>query len=111
MFFFRQRIHESVAIAAVLSTSITLHALWIANLLMIRLPAVSGFFESGTSRGAVGGLCAFGVLCFLVVWCVLSLVFRGRDCSHHRESAFWFLVTSVIIFFVMTMPPVFVLVL
>jgi len=105
--FFKPRIHESVAIAAVLSVALTLHGLWIINLLITRLPSVSGFFEGLTERGMVPSLYLFGTLLFLAVWCILALFFKGRDCSHHRESTFWFLVASVVIFFVMTLPVVF----
>lgn len=107
MQFFKLRIHESIAMAAILAAAITMHGLWIANLLITRLPAVAGFFEGLASRGAVPSLYLFGLLLFLVAWCILSLIFKGRDCSHHRESAFWFFVVSLIIFFVMTMPMVF----
>jgi len=107
MQFFKPRIHESIAIAAILAAAITLHGLWIANLLITRSPFVSGFFYGSSEKGAVSSLYIFGLLLFLVGWCVLSLIFKGRDCSHYRESAFWFFVASAIIFFVMTLPMVF----
>jgi hypothetical protein len=109
MFFLKPRIHESVALAAIIAAAAALHSLWIANMLLTRCPMVKGFFSGSSEKGAVASLCLFGLLLFSAVWCVLSLAFKGRDCSPHRESAFWFLVVSVLIFFVMTLPPVFVL--
>ncbi|MFA6131540.1 MAG: hypothetical protein WC702_00525 [Patescibacteria group bacterium] len=107
MFFFKPRIHESVAIAAILAAAISLHGLWIANLLITRIPAVSGFFCGSGEGGAVPSLYLFGLLLFFIAWCVLTLIFRGRDCSHHRENAFWFLMVSTIIFLFMTLPIIF----
>lgn len=107
MIFFKSRIHESVAVAAIIAAAVALHGLWVVNLLITRLPSVGGFFYGFSEKSAVPSLYMFGLLLFLVVWCVLSLVFKGRDCSHHRESAFWFFAVSSIIFFVMTMPMVF----
>lgn len=107
MQFFKPRIHESIAMAGIIAAAITLHGFWIVNLLITRSPFVIGFFYSSTEKGAVSSLYLFGLILFLIAWCILALIFKGRDCSHHRESAFWFLIVSLIIFFVMTLPPVF----
>lgn len=106
MFFFKSRIHESIAIAAVIAAAVALHGLWIVNLLIIRSTSVSGFFHGASEEGAVSSLYLFGLLLFLTVWWILSLVFKSRDCSDYREGALWFFVASTIIFFVMTAPVV-----
>lgn len=106
MFFFKPRIHESIAIAAVIAAAVVLHGLWITNLLLIRSTLVSGFFHGASEKSAVPSLYLFGLLLFLTIWWILVLVFKGRDCSDYREGALWFFVISAIVFFVMTVPVV-----
>lgn len=105
--FQRPRIHESLALAAVLATAVTVNILWITNFLIFRLPTVKGFFEISPERGVIADLFLFGFVLFLIFWLLFSLIFKGRDCSVHRESGFWFLVVSLILFLIMTFPSVF----
>ncbi|MFH1253290.1 MAG: hypothetical protein V1664_03100 [Candidatus Uhrbacteria bacterium] len=102
-----QKIHEPIALAAVISAAMALQVFWISNFLFSRFCGLgySVVFTSGWEM--IGVLYVLAGLVFLALWSILALVFRGRDVSHHRNSAFWFLVISLFIFLVMTAPPVF----
>ena len=107
MKWFHSRIHEPVAFSSVLAVSLSLHIAWIANVLVYRVKAVEVFFTLHPGIGPVSGLYSLTICSFLLFWFLFLLIFRGRDISHLRERVFWFFVTSIILFFVMTMPVVY----
>lgn len=106
--FFR-RTHESLAVAAILAVSVTLHALWMVHLLFLRgISSASFVVDVVVSRGWVQDrLFAIYVLLAVVYLCVFTgtvFFFRGRDCSHMRDRVLWFFLVSLIVYLLMTLP-------
>jgi len=103
-FFTRKRIHESMAFAAVLAAAISLHAIWIANLLIIRYSAVAKWFTLAPELGAVTGLYLLGAVVFFLSFGTITIFYHEKDCSHHRTSIFIFLIISLLIYLFATCP-------
>ncbi|MBT5808288.1 hypothetical protein HOI18_03370 [Candidatus Uhrbacteria bacterium] len=101
---FKPRVHESVAIAALFSASITLNVAWIINLLVHRSDRVWAWFEMSERIGPISGMYTKTLLSFFCVMFVTWMFCRGKDCSHQREGVFWFFVASIVLFLVMTLP-------
>lgn len=94
---FTSRIHEPVAVAALVGASAALHAGWMLNLLWYRLARVD----------TLGALYLF-VLCVYTILFVLTLAWcRGRDCADIRDRAYHFFLVSIAIFVAMTLPVVY----
>jgi hypothetical protein len=104
---FKPRIHESVALAALFSASLTLNVAWIANLIMHRSDQVWTWFELSQRVGPISGLYTKTLLTFFIALIAFWIFLRGKDCSHHRESVFWFFIASIATFLVMTLPLVY----
>jgi len=103
-FFKTKRFPESVACAVLFSGAITLHVIWMCNLLMSRSPQLQKLFSLGKEMGPVIGLYIFSWIVFALLF-VLGIVFwKSKDCSHHRDSMRTFFYASLIVFFVMTLP-------
>ena len=101
---FKPRVHESVALAAIFAASVTLHVAWIVNLLVHRSETVWNWFLLDPDLGPISGMYTKTLITFFVIFVISSLLWRGRDCSHSRDRVFWFLVISIVMFLVMTLP-------
>ncbi|EKD75552.1 MAG: hypothetical protein ACD_44C00100G0003 [uncultured bacterium] len=102
--FSKDRFHESVACAALLAGSLTLHVMWISNLLVVRVPFFTQLFSIVPSIGPLSGMYAKAGLTFLSIFLISGWYWKGKDCSHHRRSLLEFFLFSTLIFFVMTIP-------
>jgi len=103
-FFSKHRVHESLVVAVLVATSLSFHAAWILNLLVVRLDSVRLFMTFLPLVGPVSGMytCLFGF--FVVSFLILSLYFKGRDVSMWRKPLFGFFLFSLFSFFIMTLP-------
>ncbi len=112
MFFhFFRRTHESLAVAAILAVSVSLHALWIIHLLFLRgVTAASTVVDVVVARGWVQDrlIAIYTILglVYLISFGVTVFFFRGRDCAHVRDRIFWFFAISLIIYLLMTIPQI-----
>ncbi len=104
---FHSRIHESVALAALLAASVELNAFWIVNMISMRLPAFADLLKLDPSLGTVSGLYVTGAVVYLLSWACFLTLLRGRDCSEYRSNALWLFVVSVLLYLVFTFPPIF----
>lgn len=100
----KNRFHESIACAALLAGSVTLHVMWIVNLLVVRIPALARLYSVISTVGPIVGMYLEAFATFILVFLVSCWYWRGKDCSHHRRSLLWFFFFSTFIFFVMTLP-------
>ncbi len=107
MKWFHHRIHESVAFASVFAASITMQVAWIASVLVYRSAVITDLLTRQVDLGPISGLYLLSIATFFVFWMLTLLLVRGRDLSHWRDRIFWFFVTSVILFLIMTMPVVY----
>ncbi len=98
------RIHEPLALAALFAAGVSLHLLWMGNLLALRLVPVGEALDFLPSIGPMSGLYAIVAAAYVLTFAVVAVVFRGRDCTSAREGAFWFFVSAVIAFAVLTLP-------
>ncbi len=93
----KRRIHEPVAVAAIIGAASALHAAWIVNLLFFR--------QSRTDTLAALYLfvaCVYAIMFALTLaWC------RGRDCGDLRERAIHALSVATMVFLAMTFPLVY----
>lgn len=104
---FRPRIHESVALAGLTAASAALHMGWFSHFVLFRSSAVLGWFLLDESVGPISGVYLMTLLVFVLVFVLSALWFRGRDCTDFRDRVFWFFVVSLIMFVVLTFPPVY----
>lgn len=102
--FSKDRFHESIACAALLAASITLHVMWIVNLLVVRIPFIAQLYSIIPSVGPISGMYLKAIATFVLVFLIAGWYWRGKDCSHHRRSLLTFFLLSTLIFFVMTLP-------
>lgn len=103
----QKRVHEPIALGALLGASISLHAAWILNLLFTRLPTLENYLTLSERIGPVTGMYAVTGVTFLVAFGLATIWFRGKDCAHFRSRAFWFFIASVAAFAVLTHPLVY----
>jgi hypothetical protein len=103
----KKRVHEPLAVGALLGASASFHTMWILNLLRYRVPSLDETLLIAPSVGSVSGIYAAGVATYALVFGVVVLWLRGRDCSDIRDRVFWFYVVSTAVFVVMTIPVVF----
>ncbi|MFA4845359.1 MAG: hypothetical protein WC654_02265 [Patescibacteria group bacterium] len=101
---FRHRIHESLALAALFAGAIALHVAWIDNLLITRSPIFREFITLNPDIGPISGLYVDTLGAFFVAFLLAAFVWHGKDVSHWRDRVFWFFVTSIVIFLLMTLP-------
>lgn len=103
-FYFKQRFHESIACATLLAGSITLHVMWICNLLVVRVPMIREWYSIVPSIGPIFGMYLDAAGAFLSVLIFASWYWKGKDCSHHRKHLTTFFLFSTLIFIIMTLP-------
>ena len=104
---FRNRIHESIALGAILSASLTLQCAWISNLLVHRSEFIRELHNIVPSIGPISGLYFKTIIVFIFLFGLSVLFFKGRDCSVWRGRVFGFFYISIVMFFVLTMPVVY----
>ena len=102
-----KRIHESIALSALLSGAFTLQTAWIANLLVYRNEWVRDWFTLSEKIGPISGMYLRSFIAYAVLFGVFMILWRGKDCSHWRQRVFWFFLISVVMFLIMTLPIVY----
>jgi len=101
---FNDRIHESLATAALFAGAIALHVAWIDNLLISRSDVIADWVTLNPAIGPISGLYVDTLGAFFVTYLVSAAIWRARDVSHWRDRVFWFFVFSVVMFILMTLP-------
>ena len=101
---FHDRIHESFALAAVMAASVALHVAWMDNLLITKSKTIAQWVTLNPDIGPISGLYIDVLGAYFVSLLIFAALWRGRDVSHWRERVFWFFITSIIIFLLMTLP-------
>lgn len=105
--FHRQYIHEPLALAATLSAALTINVLWIINLFFNRSWGFNFCAKVASGIEIMAIIYGLSIIIFFVLFGVLAIIFRGRDCSHYRNDAFGFLLISFLIYLLMTVPPIY----
>ncbi len=98
------RLHEPVALGALFAAGVSLHVLWIANLITLRAPGAARTMSLVPELGPASGLFALCALVYAVVFLGTVALFRGRDCEPARDGVFWFFLSSVVAFALLTLP-------
>lgn len=106
-FLFKKHVHEPIAAAAMGSAGVIFHFAWISNLLVNRSSEISQFFTISETIGPMSGMLFADLIIFLVVFGLLTFAWKGKDCSERKNTIYWFFVTAIIAFFVMTLPVVY----
>ena len=106
LFMRRKRLHEPFVFAACLSTALSLHLVLITNLFESRSDVLRLVF-SLSHIGSITGLFFACFLFWLSCFSLCLVFFRGRDLSSFRLDICRFFMVSVIIYLVMTFPPLF----
>jgi hypothetical protein len=104
MFLFRDRIHESFALAAVLAGSVALHVAWIDNLLITKSPTVAQWVTLNPQIGPISGLYVDVLGAYFTSLLIAAALWRAKDVSHWRDRVFGFFLLSILIFLIMTLP-------
>ncbi|NQV90702.1 hypothetical protein HQ487_04860 [Candidatus Uhrbacteria bacterium] len=102
--FFKNRVHESFALAAVLAGSIALHVAWIDNLLVSRSSIFAEWVTLNPEIGPISGIYVDVIGAFFVSLLLSAGVWKGRDVSHWKDRVFWFFIVSIVVFLLMTLP-------
>lgn len=106
-FFFEKHLHESIAAAALVAGGAVLNFAWVINLLVHRSEEIRAAFTISKTVGPMGGMLLADLVLFLLVFGGFTFYWRDKDCSHKRNAIFWFLIISLILFFLMTLPIVY----
>lgn len=101
---FNDRIHESLATAALLAGGVALNVAWIDNLLITRSDIIASWITINPDIGPISGLYIDTLGAFFVTYLFAAAVWRAKDVSHWRSRVFWFFFTSVVIFILLTLP-------
>ena len=107
MSLFSRRIHESIAISSFVAGSFALQIAWMTNVLVYRSDVVADRLTVVSDIGPVSGLYLITICTFFIVFLIALVFSKGRDVSHWRERVYWFFLTSVILFLVMSMPVIY----
>ncbi|HBK34499.1 MAG: hypothetical protein UU08_C0008G0032 [Candidatus Uhrbacteria bacterium GW2011_GWE2_40_58] len=105
--FLKKHIPESLALAATFAAAVTLTFAWILNLLVTRVDVFYEWFVFSERFGVVSGLYFSASIIYLVSLFLMLCWYRNKDCSHQRENVFWFFLSALFVFFVMTLPGIF----
>lgn len=103
-YFFRNRIHESLALSALFAGAVALHVAWIDNLLITRSPIIRDWMILIPDVGSISGLYLDTLGAFFTTFLIAAAIWRGKDVAHWRDRVFWFFVVSIIAFLLMTLP-------
>ncbi len=106
-FLFKKRVHEPVAAAALGAAGTVLHFAWISNLIVHRSVKAQDWFTISDTIGPMSGMLFADLIIFLLAFGFLTLIWSGKDCSHKRSGIYWFFISAIIAFFVMTLPVIF----
>ena len=106
--FFKPRVHESVAISALLAVSLALHAAWLSHLILFRVPELFNRLFLSDTIGPIFIVYTLSLGVGLGSFLLFRFLLRCRDCTELRDRAFWFFVVSLIMFLVLTFPFVYV---
>lgn len=98
------RLHEPVALGALFAAGISLHVLWIANLITLRVPGAARSLSLVAELGPASGLFVLCVSVYAAIFLGTVFAFRGRDCEAARDGVFWFFLSSVVAFALLTLP-------
>lgn len=101
---FRNRIHESFALAAVLAGAVALHVAWIDNLLITRSESIRAWVTLNPDIGPISGLYVDALGAYFTTLLIAAAMWRGKDVSHWRDRVFWFFIVSIVVFLLMTLP-------
>lgn len=104
LFFKKKRVRESVALSAVFAGSIALHVAWIDHLLIRKSDVVRAWITLNPEIGPISGLYVDVLGAFFVAFLLGLAFWRGKDVRGWQERIFWFFISSVVIFILMTMP-------
>lgn len=102
--FFRDRIHESFALAAILASSVALHVAWIDNLLITKSHTMAQWVTLNPDLGPISGLYIDVLGAYFTSLLIAAALWCGRDVSQWRDRVFGFFFGSIVIFLVMTLP-------
>lgn len=104
MFGKQSRIRESLALSAVFAGGVALHVAWIDHLLIRRSETIRSWVTINPEIGPISGL-YLDVLGAFFVALLLALAFwKGRDVRHWQDRIFWFFLSSMVLFMLMTLP-------
>lgn len=87
-----------------LAGSVALHVAWIDNLLITRSQTIARWVTLNPDIGPISGLYVDVFGAYFTTLLLATAIWRGRDVSHWRDRVFWFLMVSIIIFLLMTLP-------
>lgn len=106
MLFFnkKKRVRESVALSAVFAGSIALHVAWIDHLLIRQSDVVAAWMNLRPEIGPISGLYLDVLGAFFVAFLLGLAFWRGKDVREWQERIFWFFISSIVVFVLMTMP-------
>lgn len=93
---------QSKAIGIIWAGSLTLVFFWVLNIFKEAYPAFKNFLNFYPPVGPLLGLFLFSILSLFIFLIVL-----GRVGLKNQKTAFWMLIVSTILFFLMTFPPIF----
>ncbi len=101
---FKPRIHESVVVSILFAVSITLHALWIGHLFIIRSEIFRFWLTQGDRIEPIFPMLLGGTLLSIFLFVFALIFLRGKDCRSLTEKTCWFFLISLLTYLVMTFP-------
>ena len=104
LFASKKKTNEHYGVAVLLSTSLTLHIVWILSLMATRSEEFERFLATGHNAGVFSGLYGLGFAFFLLSFFLIASWFKSKDCSHIRVKIFHFFLLSIIVFSIMSFP-------
>lgn len=104
---FKKRIHEPIALAAIIAASVSFHIAWIVNLIFTRSSIFDSYLTLSDVVGPITGMYTVVGITYLITFGATVIWCRGKDCTDYRERVFWFFIVSLIVFLVLTHPLVY----